>query len=96
MNLDSQHLRATEKLLNMIYLRLIHRTLNVNLIELNSLLKSPNLNFRFICKNKKNCQKRFLESSKHVFLHDYFLHMQFKSRVRDFEPHEYKIISQMI
>jgi len=40
--------------------------------------------------------KGVFKSTKHVFLHDYFLHMQSKSNVTDFEPNEYKIISQMI
>jgi len=40
--------------------------------------------------------KGIFKITKHVFLHDYFLHVQSKSKVRDFEPNEYKMINQII
>jgi hypothetical protein len=35
-------------------------------------------------------QNEFLKSAKHVFLHDYFLHMWLVLRARNFETNEYK------
>ncbi len=81
----------------MIYLGLIHRPLDVNLIEFfKQSLKIPKPKSKVYKQKQKKCQKGFLESIKHVFLHDYFLHMQSKSKVRDSKPNECKTIGQII
>jgi hypothetical protein len=48
------------------------------------------INILIFKQKHKKCQNESLWTIKHVFMHDYFLHMRPALGVGNFEPNEYK------